>query len=270
VSKYKDGPPYLSYTGFTKYETCPQAYHLEYVLKQRPEVEDARNSFTGSALHTLLEDYIINGDDDPQWIVKNAEEYWEAERDKNELIVWRSDTDEAELLQKMKKWSISLADLIVQAKIKPEQWQAELKVDSNLKLKGKTYRLGGRIDLMRKKDNGDVLFFDLKGSENRSIMKLDQIVWYSVLLGVYLGDMSQPIAGGYILPGFNEIKMYKVPEKKKVELLNRVHKAFQGIENGEFSAKPGGCKDFWCLVHGRGAKANIENKNGMTDLVGGF
>jgi len=266
--KHKKGPPYLSYSGFSKYETCPEAYHLEYVLRERPEIEDERNSFTGSALHKLLEDYIGLGEDNPEWLIKNAVDYWESERDNSKLIVWRHDQDGGELLAKMKKWSISLADLVVQAKIKPHQWASEMKADSDVRLNGEVFRLGGRIDMMRKKDNGDVFFFDLKGSENKSIMKLDQIVWYSVLLGVHLGDMNQPVAGGYLLPGFNEIKMYKISEEKKLELLNRVYGAFKNIQDEKWSSPPGGCKDYWCLIHGGGRRVPLEVKNGIVDLGG--
>jgi hypothetical protein len=270
TKKYKNGPPYLSYTGFSKYESCPQSYYLEYIKREKPDVEDSRNSFTGNALHKLLEDYIGNGDDNPEWLKKNAVDYWESERDNADLIVWRHAADADDLLDKMVRWSSSLAELVVQANIKPHQWQSELKVDSNVKLKGSVYRMGGRIDLMRKKDNGDVLFFDLKGSENKSIMKLDQITWYATLLGVYLGDMDQPVAGGYLLPGFNEIKMFKVPEAKKLDLLNRVYAAFQGIKNKEWEPKPEGSRCFWCpvkhacVLHG-GA---FERKNGIIDLGG--
>jgi len=260
--------PYLSYTGFTKYETCPQAYYQEYILGQRPDIEDARNFFTGNALHKLLEDYIHNKDDDPQWIIDNAEPYWHEEVEVQPLIKWRNDDDADELLGKMIKWSKSLAGLVVEAKIKPEQWQTELKIDSPVNLFGTTVKMGGRVDLLRKKENGDVIFFDLKGSENRSIMKLDQIVWYSTVLGVYLDDMTQPRAGGYILPGFNEIKLYEVSDKNKMSLLRRVHKAFQGIKQQKWDAPIGGCKDFWCIVHGRGAQPTLENKNGIITLGG--
>lgn len=267
MSKYKN-IPYLSYTGFSKYQDCPQQYYLEYIAKERPEVEDSRNSFTGSALHCLLEDYILNGEDNPSWLVKNAVPYWEKQIEESELIVWRHGSDKDELLQKMRKWSISLSSLIKEAKIKPSEWVPEFKADSDISLNGMKVRMGGRIDLMRRKENGDTIFFDLKGSENRSIMKLDQIVWYSVLLGVYLKDMSQPVAGGYLLPGFNEVKLFKVSEAMKVDLLNRLYSAFVGIKEENFEPKPESKRCWWCSVKHAcplygGA---LEKKNGIIDL----
>ncbi|MCW4026512.1 MAG: PD-(D/E)XK nuclease family protein [Candidatus Bathyarchaeota archaeon] len=249
AKKYpRDRVPYLSYSGWQKYMACPQSYYLEYIAGQRPDIQDARNFFTGNALHKTLEDYLANGEDNPQWIADNAADYWHEELEKQTFVEWRHDNDKRETFKKMKTWSVALVDLIKQAKIKPSEWEPEFKADSNVVLKGREVRLGGRIDLMRRKENGDVIFFDLKCSENRSIMKLDQITWYALLLGIYLDDFSQPIAGGYLLPGFKEIKMFKVSEQAKIDLLNRIDAAFTGIENKEWETKPENSKCWFCNV----------------------
>lgn len=244
----KNRPLYLSYSGWQKYMECPAHYYLEYIAKERPEVEDGRNSLTGRVLHGLLEDYLGNKEDRPEWITENAEQSWEDAVAAEPFIGWKHQFDQEQMKEKTLRWAGELQKLIVEAKIKPADWKAEFKADTDINLGGHIVRMGGRIDLTRTKDNGEVIFFDLKCSENRAIMKLDQLTWYATLLGIAAGDQNKVVAGGYLLPGFGEIKMYRISEDDKKDLLNRLALAFDGIRNERFEPNLERKSCFFCNV----------------------
>lgn len=239
---------YLSYTGFTKYVECPQNYYLEYIEKKRPKVEDQRNVLNGNTLHNLLEEYIHLGKNDPRWLVHNVERVWEETLEGCEHVVWRHEDDAQELKDKAKKWSYALGKLLYDYKIDPATCEPELKADSIVQVGKYKVKMGARLDIVMKNAYNDYAFLDLKASENRRVMKLDQIVWYSIVLGEYLGKSDQPKKGGYLLPGFNELKMYSIPMQAKVNLMNRLEAAVGGIKNGEWEPKPEDQRCFWCPV----------------------
>lgn len=256
------------------YQRCPAAYYADYILHERPKVEDARNTLNGNALHKLLEEWIANGENDPSWMSRNCVRVWKEHHDKQPLIIWRNDGDKKQVLQKYLTWVQRLTKLVVQAKINPEECESEVKTDTDVIMdldKGKTVvRLAGRIDLVRKKKDGSYLFFDLKASENRDIMKLEQIVWYAMMLGLHLKDADQPIAGGYILPGFNEIKMYRITPQAKSKLYADIVNVINKIQNKEFepSNDP---KNYWfCPVKHMccSAPASIPLNTGSVNLFG--
>lgn len=266
---------YISYSGYQKYLECPHAYYVEYVLRERPEVQDERNTLKGNALHQLLEEYILNGEDRPRWMLENAKRVWNEHVDSRKFIHWRHEDDKKELIASYVKWVKELVRLVDVAKIKPENCRPEFKADQilNLEVNGKVQKvkLAGRIDLLREKDNGDFIFFDLKASENRSIMKLEQITWYATLMSYYLKDDDQPLAGGYILPGFKEIKLYKIPLEAKMKLMKDIIRVLGCIQRGEFEAKPDPSKYFFCNAKHNCCSAAITGpvETGIVDLSGG-
>lgn len=240
--------PYLSYSGWMKYVECPRHYQLEYLLGERPKIEDGRNSLTGRVLHGLLEDYLGNRIDNPDWIAENAKAAWDEAILNETFIGWKHQLDQEQMEEKTLRWANNLRDLVTTANIRPSEWKAEFKADTDIQLGGHVVRMGGRIDLTRTKDNGDIVFLDLKCSENRAIMKLDQLTWYAVLLGIASEDHSKVVAGGYLLPGFKEVKMYKITENDKKDLLNRLEKAFEGIRNENFEPNLARKSCFFCNV----------------------
>lgn len=266
--------PYISYSGYKKYLECPQAYYLEYVLRERPEVEDSRNTLNGNALHKLLEEWIQNGENDPKWLLQNCVRVWKEHHDAQKLIIWRNPDDKKQVLKKYIKWTQSLAKLVVEANIDPAMCKSEVKTDTDVIMdldKGKTVvRLGGRIDVLRQKADGNYIFFDLKGSENRAIMQLEQIVWYAMMMGLHLKDADQPIAGGYILPGFNEIKMYRITPEAKSKLYADIVRVINAIQNEEFEGVHDDKKYWFCPVKHKccSAPVQIPQGTGTMNLFG--
>lgn len=242
---------YLSYSGFAKLDECPQQYYAEYILKERPEVEDERNTIVGNALHWLLEQYIKHGDTDLDFFVRNSDVGFDKIKSEAKLLAWRHADDETELRAKLKVWGGNLARLMHEHGIDPAQCKSEFKADSDILIHGQKFRMGGRIDVLLKMPNGKHVFFDLKASANKQIMKIDQIIWYATLMGIYLKDHNEPAMGGYLLPGFGkngEVKFHAVPQQSKVDLINRIARALEIIKNEEWEAKPSDQKCFWCPV----------------------
>jgi RecB family exonuclease len=259
--------PYLSYTGFSKLEECSEAYKLEYLMKKRPKVEDARNNIHGNVLHNLLEEWIKRGEFEPEWFNRNVERAWHEQIAREELIVWKSPTDMQDVYEKTASWAGNLGELLRQYKIDPATCEPEFKADMNVKLGGRNVKLAGRIDVLKTNKAGQKIILDLKASVNRAIMKRDQLVWYSLLTGMRLKDHDAPAACGYLLPGLNEVVMHKITREEKVDLLNRIHRAFDKIEAQEFKPMPGSACFFCPVKHACPVKgAAVPQKSGITDL----
>lgn len=239
---------YLSYTAFKKYVTCPQSYYQEYIQRKRPKIEDQRNVLNGNTLHNLLEEYINNNENDPDWLTANVKRVWRETLDKCHTVNWRHDNDAQELLTKATGWSRTLASLIKDSNLDITQCEPELKADTVVQVGPYKVKMGARLDIVRKDKYNDYVFFDLKASENRAVMEFDQIVWYAIVLGEYLKDSSQPKLGGYILPGFNEIKLYKIPDSAKQKLMLRLEEVVRRIKNNMWEPNPDDKKCFWCPV----------------------
>lgn len=239
---------YLSYTGFKKYVSCPQSYYQEYIERKRPPVEDQRNVLNGNALHNLLEEYINNGVNDVSWLSDNITRVWRETLDGCELVNFRHENDAQELLTKARRWTEELAILLRDSKLDVQQCEAELKADCIVQVGDYKVKMGARLDIVHKNEYNDYMFFDLKASENRAVMEFDQIVWYSIALAEYLGDPSQPKVGGYVLPGFKEIKAYNIPPETRQNLLDRLEEVVRRIEAGIWTPKPEDKMCFWCPV----------------------
>jgi len=242
---------YLSYTGFKKYVSCPQSYYLEYIEKKRPKVEDSRNMLNGNSLHQLLEDYIKLGEGDTQWLLDNGDRVWD-ETLADSYVIWKHDEDAQNVLGKMRMFTTNLAALLddttINEAIMDGSASPELKADTVVNVNGTYLKMAGRLDLVIKNRYNDYIFYDLKASENRAIMEFDQLVWYSVVLGAYLGDMEQPTMGGYILPGFNEVKTYKIPQEAREKLLTRLEEVLRRIREKIWTPMPEDKTCFWCPV----------------------
>lgn len=239
---------YLSYTAFKKYVTCPQSYYQEYIQRKRPKIEDERNVLNGNTLHNLLEEYINTGINYPKWLPDNVDRVWRETLDKCNSVIWKHDNDAQELLLKARKWASSLSELFIESKLDITQCTPELKADTVVQVGPYSVKMGARLDIVKKNQYNDYMFFDLKASENRAVMEFDQIVWYSVVLGEYLKDKSQPKYGGYILPGFNEIKLYEIPDAAKEKLMQRLEEVIRRIKNEVWEPNPDDKKCFWCPV----------------------
>jgi CRISPR/Cas system-associated exonuclease Cas4 (RecB family) len=239
---------YLSYTGFKKYVSCPQSYYLEYIERKRPKVQDGRNTLNGNAMHNLLEDYINRGEREPEYFIENIDRVWHETMLDCEHIVWRHDDDANNLLRKAREWAVNLADLMEEADLDLAKCESELKADTVVNVNGIRLKMGARLDIVMKNSYNDYVFFDLKASENRAVMEFDQLVWYSIALGAYLGDKSQPKVGGYILPGFKEVKAYHINDKAKDRLMRRLSQVLENIQNKKFDPLPEDKKCYWCDV----------------------
>lgn len=239
---------YLSYSGFKKYVECPQSYYLEYIERKRPKVEDQRNTLNGNSLHNLLEAYLKQGENDTAWLIKNGSDYWDDTLDSCAHVVWRHDTDAADLKAKYSGWVTNLANLFDEKKFDVTKCEPELKADTVVNVGGTRLKMGGRLDVVMKTQYNSYMFFDLKASENRAVMEFDQLVWYSVILGEYLKNPEEPKIAGYILPGFNEIRTYQVPVEAKKKLVARLQKVIGQIQNEEWTPKPEDKKCWWCPV----------------------
>ena len=260
---------YLSYTGFTKLVECPQSYYLEYRMKERPDIQDHRNVLNGNVLHNLLEAYINNGVNDTRWLLDNLNTFWNDYVD-NHFIDFKFpvEEDKKALLEKATKWTESLAKLLTDSKIDVGSCIPELKADTDVKVGKYTVRMGARLDVVLRNDSYEYMFLDLKASENRAIMKFDQLVWYSYVLGEYVGDQSKIKACGYILPGFNEIKMYQVPQDAKNKLINRLEEALQVLEKEIWTPKPEARRCFFCPVKHACPEfgAGVPRESGIVEL----
>lgn len=239
---------YLSYSGFTKFQECPQSYYLEYIQKKRPKVIDERNTLNGNTLHNLMEEYIENGVNRPEWLRENLERVWHETADKAAHIVWRHDNDAEELRAKARKWTDTLATMFEKPLLNPERLIPELKTDTIVQVGDYRVKMGGRLDIVLKGNDGKYMFLDLKASESKQIKKFDQIVWYAVTLSAYLDDPEQPQYGGYVLPGLKEMPIYEIPDAAKRKLLLRLEKAMQKMDNEEWAPIPEDRKCFWCNV----------------------
>lgn len=237
---------YLSYTGFKTYVECPQRYYLTYVERKRPKIEDQRNVLNGNAMHNLLEEYVLRGENEPHYFIENIDRVWEETLAGCDHVVWRHNEDSADLLKKARGWAANLDGLMT--KFDVAVCQPELKADTVVQVGPYKLKMGARLDIVIKNEYNDYMFFDLKASENRAVMAFDQIVWYAIVLGKYLGNDEQPKVGGYILPGFNEIKPYKIPEKAKNNLLVRLEEVLDRIAKGIWTPLPEDKSCYWCSV----------------------
>jgi CRISPR/Cas system-associated exonuclease Cas4 (RecB family) len=259
---------YLSYTGFMKLEECSEAYRLEYIERKRPKVEDARNNIHGNVLHNMLEEWIKRGQDDAAaWFPRNVEGAWHEQLAKEQLVVWRTPTDMQEVYEKTASWAGNLGVMLEKYKIDPNTCEPEFKADMDVKIAGKQVRLGGRIDILKTNKAGNKVIFDLKASINRQIMKREQLVWYSLLVGMKLKNHDEPTVAGYLLPGLEEVIMHQITREDKTALLNRIHAALTKIESKDFKPSPGSAC-FWCPVkHACPVKGEaIPSGTGMIDL----
>ncbi len=262
---------YLSYTGYSKLNACAESWQREYLLKQRPPFEDQRNVLRGNALHNMMEQYILNKKNDPQWLVDNIDKFWDAEVSKAEVIRWKSPTDQSELQQKVRAWALGLARLFHHNGLDPAQMQAEFKADCNVQLGPHKFKMGGRIDVLMRAKDGKLFFLDLKGSENKDVVKLDQVVWYSILLEQFSGEPAP--YGGYLLPGFpagQQFPLYRVPQEARDKMTERIVAAIDRVKADDFAPTPEDKQCFWCPVKYActlfgGA---IEHKSGVVTLGG--
>ena len=240
---------YLSYTGFKTYCDCPQQYYQSYIEKKRPKIEDQRNTLNGNALHNLLEEYItIYGENNVEWLNENIRRVWKETLDGCALVTFRHDDDAQELLDKAVRWTGELGKLLVASKLDVTKCEAELKADTIVQAGKHKVKMGARLDIVYKNEYNDYMFLDLKASENRAVMAFDQIVWYSIVLGEYLGDTSQPKYGGYVLPGFKELPVYGIPDEAKQKLLARLEEVVTRIKAGVWTPNPDDKKCWWCPV----------------------
>jgi CRISPR/Cas system-associated exonuclease Cas4 (RecB family) len=267
-----DGRLFLSYTGFTKYDSCGMAYKLEYRDAMRPDIQDGRNTLVGNAMHQLLEDYINRDIKEEEWLINCVDEYFEKQVKKEKFVEWRNPDDREMLIARMKLWTANLAEIMEQYNIDPRTCRAETKIYLDTTINGTPVRLGGKIDLLRVKKDDSEIIFDLKASENKDIVKRDQITWYSLLLGMKHKDFSRHELGGYLLPGFKKpedrIKVYKITREDKQALTRRIADVIKKIEEEKFEAKPEDSKCWWCpvkhvcpLFGGR-----FEHKSGIVSL----
>ena len=238
---------YISWTGFKKFVSCPQSYYLEYIEDNLPKVRDERNTLRGNTMHTLLEEYIAQGVNNTSWLMSNVDRIWN-ELVSNSYVVWKHKDDEEQLKTKLYQWTQNLARILDELKIDVNKCQSEVKADSYIMLGKYKVKMGARVDLILKTKLGDTIFFDLKASENKSIMEFDQIVWYAIVMGLYLGSSTQPKYGGYLLPGFDYIKIYEVPTDAKSSLLGRLHKVVKQIDEKIWTPIPENSKCYRCPV----------------------
>ena len=239
---------YLSYTGFKKYVTCPQSYYQEYIERKRPPMQDQRNVLNGNAMHNLLEEYINRNENEPEWLSANITRVWRETLDECELVNWRHADDAQDLLTKAKGWTVNLENLLRQSKLDVTKCEAELKADTIVQVGKFRLKMGARLDIVHKNEYNDYMFLDLKASENKAVMEFDQIVWYSIALGEYLGDTSQPKVGGYVLLGFKTMPAYEIPDATKQTFLARVEEVLTRIENEIWTPKPEDKHCYWCPV----------------------
>jgi len=239
---------YISYTGQKTYVDCPQQYYLNYIEKKRPKIEDQRNVLNGNTLHGLLEEYIERGENDIPWLGNNIRRVWKETLDKCALVNFKHPNDAQELLEKAIRWTGTLESLLTSTKLDITKCEPELKADTIVQVGKYKVKMGARLDIVYKSEYNDYMFLDLKASENRAIMAFDQIVWYSIVLGEYLGDKTQPRYGGYILPGFNEMPIYTIPDAAKEKLLKRLELVVDGIKAEVWTPNPDDKKCYWCPV----------------------
>lgn len=239
---------YLSYTGFKTYCDCPQQYYQSYIEKKRPKIEDQRNVLNGNTLHGLLEQYILIGENNPKWLGENIRRVWRETLDSCALVTFRHNEDAQGLLDKAIKWTATLESLLVESKLDISKCEPELKADTIVQVGKHKVKMGARLDIVYKNSYNDYMFLDLKASENRQIMAFDQIVWYAIVLGEYLGDKTQPKYGGYVLPGFNELPVYSIPDAAKEKLLVRLEEVVTRIKAGVWTPNPDDKKCYWCPV----------------------
>lgn len=259
---------YLSYTGFSKIESCPKSYELEYIKRLRPKVQDERNTIVGNTLHNALEQWLKGSDDNPDWINQNLRELWHQKIEDAKLLIWKHNDDESELFDKLVRWGKSLTSVLGQYKISPENCEAELKGDVDITIHGRKLRLAGRIDVIKKNSKGQNIILDLKCSENRSIMKVDQLTWYSILYNLKFGADQEPVASGWILPAYRELVLHKISRTQQGLLLARIAQAYDRIQALDFPAIEEKSKCFFCPVASDcPAKNKIPpTKTGIIDL----
>ena len=239
---------YLSYSGFKCANECMQQYYLNYIMKKRPPMEDQRNTLNGNTLHNLLEEYITIGENNVAWLGENIKRVWNDTLNSCEFITFRHNDDAQELLEKATRWVSVLETLLENSGIDIARCEAELKADTIVQVGKYKVKMGARLDIVYKSEYNNYMILDLKASENRAVMAFDQLVWYSIVLGEYLGDKSQPKGCGYILPGFNELPTYHVPEEAKIALLGRLEKAIDKIKAEEWTPTPEDKQCYWCAV----------------------
>lgn len=240
---------YLSYTGYMKFKDCPEQYKLEYIDRERPKVQDARNTLNGNALHLLLERWMERGEFDSQWLIDNAAQAWEEQLASEKLCIWRNPVDDKQkCFDTAMSWAENLAALVDKYKIDPATCKSEFKADTNVKLGNHTVRLGGRIDILKTNKKGQKVILDLKCSMNRSIMKVEQLVWYATLVGIHLKNHDEPVISGWVLPGFKEVVAHPVTQRQKLLLMNDVSAAAKDILAGNFGPRPTQQRCFWCPV----------------------
>ena len=241
MREFSKDPITISYSGWKRYNECPQKHYLV-MTGQRPKLVNERNFLNGSVLHKVMERWL--GNDEPvSWIADQAEPVWQ-EYVAKKYILFKGEADKAELLQKCVTWGQQLVVLLTNMGLDKQHCDTELHVEKFIEVDGYRVRLHGYIDILAATAGGDHVVMDLKCSASRSVMDPYQMVFYSLLLE----DLDRPRHATYILPALDDIVHHTVTEEHRQWLLADLQKMARSIIADEFEADPENANCFWCEV----------------------
>ncbi len=245
---------WLSFTGYRTFRDCPEQYYHKYIMRRKPDTEDQKNFVKGNALHHLLEKYLEQKEQRPDWFRIKAAAQWDEElaainKNPRHTLQWTA-TEAKKQKATYLEWASNLADIFAKFGFDPNKMVSEFVADTFTELNGIKFKMVGRIDVMADTNNGGLCVLDLKASANKSIKDYDQVVFYSQLAEMKLGKKVDYV--GYILPAFGEVTLHYVPQEARDALMKRVGDAVVSITDAKQSGtdlipgKPKARPCFWC------------------------
>lgn len=259
----------LSYTGFSKYKTCPELYRLDYVERKTPPLKmNTRYFIEGSVSHKCLEDSLKKQKPlDVQYTLSLFDAMFEqvfAENEKKGDIIYGN--GETKEIVKTKSLDV-LKTVIDYIKAKQLDDTRTLNEYSIGTYKSPFYlnhaiSLQGSADWVR--DWGPSLgVYDLKTSKTTDYLDEDQLLIYIVAVEWLLKKKVHEAA--FLMVRTGKTVKVNITDEKKTDLINRLTLAGVRINEGIFEATPSKEVCGQCL-HRTGCKFAYQGRRGMLDF----
>jgi hypothetical protein len=189
--------PYLSFSAYKLFNSCPKAYWHRYIDKTTPPKPDnCVNSLYGSTIGTVFEVFYR----DKVWTRRDYEPYLQSiveetfdsvvRGQRGSIVDWDDEKanyhSRADLIKDVREGIPRGLQVIRQNRFIGQEAEAEMKLDTDFG----PYRIGGRADFVirRVQPHGDLVILDGKGSKWRDkYVEPTQLKWYAMLYRARFG-----------------------------------------------------------------------------------
>ena len=247
----KKGKNTFSYSSYRSYWECQLRFFLKYVDKRKPKVTpDSRNALEGGAAHLALENFAREGvgKEPAEWIVANAEKYFEQYLGEMKRCVWKSQTDKAQAYVKYLEL-VARGCLYIKNRVRGDILVREVSVEKKFVVKiSPKLTINGIIDLLLIKGvAGGQAFVDVvdwKGGSSRYVSK-EQLMMYGLAAMGITGLPVGLLAFAYL--GSNEQKTHTFTDSDYEAFIYKLI----GLSEGKSAENRVPTKDIkdckWCI-----------------------